>query len=99
MEGSYEDVDSYRFKHESEKEWRMRRQFLLTHRDKFSDSRLRCLSSCYINVECYGCCYPAALMRQLAELTAELPRNSAANSSKWGFHQPVEFVPAGRRGN
>ena len=74
MEHSAEDVDSYRMKHESDKEWFMRRAFLQAHHGKFSDSRLCCLAWCYINVECYGCSYPPALMSQLAELTAELPK-------------------------
>jgi len=73
MANSSEDINSYRMQHESDKEWQMRREFLVAHRGKFSDSRLRCLASCYINVECYGCRYPHALMRQLEELSAQLP--------------------------
>lgn len=76
MENSSEDINNYRMKHESDKEWHMRRAFLLVHRGKFSDSRLLCLASCYINVECYGCRYPPALMRQLEELSAELRESS-----------------------
>jgi len=75
MENSSADINSYRMEHESDKEWHMRRAFLLAHREKFSDSRLRCLASCYINVECYGCRYPHALMRKLEELSAQLPRH------------------------
>jgi len=73
MENSSQDISKYRMEHESDKEWCMRQAFLLAHRGKFSDSRLRCLASCYINVECYGCRYPHALMRQLEELSGELP--------------------------
>jgi len=93
MEHSSADIESYRMKHESDKEWRMRRAFLLAHHNKFSDSRLCCLASCYINVECYGCSYPSALMRQLAELTAELPK-----PGRHGLPQPVKFVPGGDAG-
>jgi len=75
MEYTSADINNYRMAHESDKEWHMRRAFLLAHRGKFSDSRLRCLSSCYINVECYGCRYPNALMRQLEELSAGMPRH------------------------
>jgi len=96
MEQSGKDIDSYRMKHESDKEWRMRREFLLAHREKFLDSRLCCLSSCYINVECYGCSYPPALMHQLAELTADLPKHSSRG--RRGLPQPVNFVPGGNAG-
>ena len=99
MEQPAADVDKYRMKHESEKEWRMRRAFLLAHSDKFSDSRLCCLSSCYINVECYGCRYPPAVMRQLEELKAELPAESRQSSRRCGVPQSVKFVPAGQAGN
>jgi len=98
MEPSAEDVDSYRMKHESDKEWFMRRAFLLAHRGKFSESRLCCLSSCYINVECYGCRYPPALMHQLSELTAELPSPRNHGSHRHGLPQAVKFVPAGKTG-
>jgi len=97
MERSTEDINSYRMKHESDKEWGMRRAFLLAHREKFSDSRLCCLASCYINVECYGCSYPPALMRQLSELTAELPKQSS--HGRRGLPQSVSFVPAGTASN
>jgi len=82
--------------HESDKEWHMRRAFLLAHRDKFSDGRLRCLSSCYINVECYGCRYPNALMHQLKELSAELPKQCDQRSVRCGLPQPIKFVAAGQ---
>jgi len=99
MEHSSKDIDSYRMKHESDKEWRMRREFLLAHHEKFLDSRLCCLASCYINVECYGCSYPPALMRQLAELTADLPKHSSLGSARRGLPQAIKFVPAGTPGN
>jgi len=98
MEHSAEDVDKYRMQHESDKEWNMRRAFLLAHREKFSEDRLCCLASCYINVECYGCRYPPALMRQLSELTAELPNQSSQSSNRHGVPQSIKFVPAGQTG-
>jgi len=96
MENSSVDINSYRMEHESDKEWHMRRAFLLAHCGKFSDSRLRCLASCYINVECYGCRYPHALMRQLEVLMAELPKQSSVSSGKRGLPQSIKFVPAGQ---
>jgi len=99
MERSAEDINSYRMKHESDKEWGMRRAFLLAHREKFSDSRLCCLASCYINVECYGCRYPPALMRQLTELSSELPKQTSLGSGKHGMPQTIKFVPAGQASN
>jgi len=100
MEHPSEDIDSYRVKHESDKEWCMRRAFLLAHHSKFSDSRLCCLASCYINVECYGCSYPPALMQQLTQLTADLPKHSSLGSSRrCGLPQAIKFVPAGTPDN
>jgi len=99
MEHSPEDVDRYRLKHESDKEWCMRQAFLLAHRGKFSDCRLCCLASCYINVECYGCRYPPAVMSTLTELTAELPKQSSLGSRRHGLPQTIKFVPAGATDN
>jgi len=99
MDCSAEDMSSYRLKHESDKEWQMRRAFLVAHREKFSDSRLCCLASCYINVKCYGCRYPEPLMNQLAELTAELPNNPSLSAVRHGLPLPVKFVSAGQSGS
>jgi len=99
MENSSEDIDKYCMEHESDKEWCMRRAFLLAHRDKFLDSRLRCLASCYINVTCYGCRYPNALMCQLEELAVELPKQGSPSSDKRGLPQSIRFVPAGQTDN
>lgn len=69
MDGSTFDVESYRDQHESNSEWRMRREFLLKNHEAIPLDRLICLSRCFISIEVYGCSYPDAVMAQVAELS------------------------------
>jgi len=66
------DIESMRHFYESDTEWNLRKRFLEVHQDKFDARRLTCLASCFINVECYGCEYPAPLMIQLVELMSDI---------------------------
>jgi len=71
-EGLALNIEDYRRSHESNAEWKLRRQFLVTHQGKFSENRLLCLANCFINVECYSCQYPEGVMRELKQLMEEL---------------------------
>lgn len=64
--------ESWRRPHESDEEWRLRWEFITAHYGRFPDIRLKCLSSCLVNVECYGCRYPEPVMKLLKELTVGL---------------------------
>ena len=55
MEACNFDVEKYRKAHESNSEWKLRRQFLLDHQQRYELPRLLCLANCFVNVECYGC--------------------------------------------
>jgi len=50
-------VEELRGPHESEKEWTIKRSFLLAHKDNLDRERLICLATCFINMEMYGCGY------------------------------------------
>ena len=39
-----QEVEKYRHVHESPTEWRLRKLFLDTHKDKFDEERLLCLA-------------------------------------------------------
>lgn len=64
------DVESLRDEHESDSEWRMRREFLQANHRALPLDRLICLSRCFISIEVYGCTYPDEVMRQVQELSA-----------------------------
>ena len=86
------DIESYRHSHESSSEWNLRKPFLLTHWDKFDESRLVCLSCCFINVEIYGCSYPPAVMTQLRELADDIRDTIDSFQSK--HDTSIKFVKA-----
>ena len=65
---SEEEIINLRMRHESDAEWRLREQFLLAHRESYPKNRLVCLSTCFINVECYGTKYPSGVMHELKDL-------------------------------
>jgi len=67
-----DDLEHYRHTHESNTEWRLRRQFIAAHQDALDRNRLLCLANCFINVECYGCTYPEPVMLELRRLTMEM---------------------------
>ncbi len=62
------DIEQYRCKHENEKEWDIKREFLLANQDMFEPARLVCLANCYMNIEMYGCRYPQTVMDLLDSL-------------------------------
>ena len=88
------DVDKYRHSHESSSEWNLRKPFLLAHWDKYDESKLICLSSCFINVEVYGCSYPPAVMSELQSLKEEIQDTVDAFQSK--HDTSVKFVKAAK---
>jgi hypothetical protein len=63
------DVESMRDEHESNSEWRMRREFLAKNADALPLNRLICLSRCFISIEVYGCSYPHEVMAEVHALT------------------------------
>jgi hypothetical protein len=55
MSNSTIDLDKYKNPNETEKEWRLKSQFIEKHKDKLSEDRLVCLAQCYVNIETMGC--------------------------------------------
>ena len=70
-------INDFRQPNESFSIWKLRRRFLLVHKDKFSTDRLICLTNCFINVKCHGCKYSLPVMTELKHLIEEVM--SAAN--------------------
>lgn len=51
------DVEQHKVEYESDEHWELRRNFLLAHKDKFSEDALVCLAQVFVNVELLGCRY------------------------------------------
>lgn len=49
------DIDKYKSEFESEEHWKLRRDFMLAHKDNFSEDRLVCLAQVFFNIEFLGC--------------------------------------------
>ena len=50
-------VETLRGEHESNKEWAIKKSFILAHAPNYDRERLVCLANCFINMELYGCRY------------------------------------------
>jgi hypothetical protein len=46
---------SYRNSTDTEKIWKLKKQFIEKHKDKFDEDRLLCLAQCFVNIETLGC--------------------------------------------
>ncbi|XP_077291813.1 partner of xrn-2 protein 1-like [Arctopsyche grandis] len=65
-------IDSHRTEHESDEHWEIRRNFMETHKDRFSEDKLVCLARVFTNVELLGCRYPQTTMKLIAELSKDV---------------------------
>jgi hypothetical protein len=88
------DVEKYRRSHESNTEWKLRRQFIIENHELLDENRLLCLANCFINVECYGCKYPEPVMLQLKELSQDLEREIADHKKVSSERKAIKFVKA-----
>ncbi|XP_075227981.1 uncharacterized protein LOC142328238 isoform X3 [Lycorma delicatula] len=66
------DVDKYKSEFESDEHWKLRRDFILAHKDKFPEERLICLAQVFFNVEFLGCRYPEKTMKLVEELSKDV---------------------------
>lgn len=69
------DVDDYKDQFEPEEHWLLRREFMKTHKGKFSEEYLVALARAFTNIEFMGCIYPAPVMTRIAELSKEVAKN------------------------
>ena len=88
------NIDHFRQPHESSAEWTLKREFLLAHREKFSDSRLECLANCYVNQQLFGCSYPPAVMEQIRVLKEGLSDSAHEICERLVKHSRIKFVKA-----
>ncbi|XP_046668326.1 uncharacterized protein LOC124359544 isoform X6 [Homalodisca vitripennis] len=63
------DIDKYKSEHESEELWKLRKEFLTKHRDKYPETKLLSLAQVFVNIEYLGCRYPKKTMQLVAELS------------------------------
>ena len=49
------DLETFRNPNDTQKEWRLKSQFILKFQNKFDPERLACLAQCYVNIETMGC--------------------------------------------
>jgi len=54
MAGEDWDIESYRNKFEPDEQWELRKKFMETHKDLFSEERVVCLAQVLVNVEFLG---------------------------------------------
>lgn len=66
------DVEQHKVEYESDEHWELRRNFLLAHKDKFSEDALVCLAQVFVNVELLGCRYPHETMDLVKELSEDI---------------------------
>ena len=76
------NVDHLRDEHESNSEWRMRKEFLSRNLNNIPLDRLICLSRCFISIEVYGCTYMAEVMSEVALLTQNVSVSIMAEQRK-----------------
>lgn len=66
------DVEQHKVEYESDEHWELRRNFMLAHKDKFSEDALVCLAQVFVNVELLGCRYPQETMDLIKELSQDV---------------------------
>ncbi|KAH0952250.1 hypothetical protein HN011_003788 [Eciton burchellii] len=66
------DVEQYKVEHESDEHWELRRNFLLAHKNKYSEDTLVCLAQVFVNVELLGCSYPEKTMDIVKKLSEDI---------------------------
>ncbi|XP_076168254.1 NF-kappa-B-repressing factor [Ptiloglossa arizonensis] len=66
------DVEQYKTEHECDEHWELRRKFLLTYKNRFSEDELVCLAQVFTNVELLGCRYPEETMQLITELAHDI---------------------------
>ena len=49
------NIEKYRNPYETDKEWKLKKQFIEKYQNKYDENRLLCLAQCYANIETMGC--------------------------------------------
>lgn len=69
------DIDSLKKSYELPHIWKIRRDFMLLHRDELDADRLDCLSSAFVNIELLGLKYPDGVMKLVKDLGRDVNLN------------------------
>lgn len=93
------DVERLRKPSELPHHWALRREFLLTHKDKFDQDRLVCLSNVFVNVESMGLTYPDEVMQKIKELGSVVDKSVVNMGFQEEEQNPVlnRYVPPPER--
>ncbi|MCL4124416.1 UNVERIFIED_CONTAM: hypothetical protein GTU68_014668 [Idotea baltica] len=76
------DIEKYRTKFESDEHWELKREFMVAHKDRFSEERVICLAQVFVNIELMRCKYPDEVMKQVSVLAKEIGHDYKANQKQ-----------------
>ena len=88
-----EDISKLRKSWEIEDHWILRRDFLLTHKNRLSPERLLCMAQIFVNVETLGTGYGPEIMEELKELTDDIPSLEEFRKKKADLEAGKQFMP------
>ncbi|CDW56423.1 DUF3469 domain containing protein [Trichuris trichiura] len=77
------NLNEYRQPWETDHAWNIRSRFLRSNWGKVSKERLFCLSSVFMNMEQYDCCYPDSVMDEVREMAGDLIE---------AYHSPIKAL-------
>lgn len=94
MMNSKQLEEKYRNQYETDREWKLKEQFIEAYKDEYDEDRLICLAQCYANIETMGCRYPNELMKEIKSLTQDfkpLVEERSTTSSDPTLHPHSKF--------
>lgn len=92
-ESDFAVVDNLRKSWEIEDHWKLRRDFILTHMNKYPRSRLLCLAQLFVNVETLGNTYAAELMQEIRRLGEDVQALDEFKQRKAEIEAGEQFKP------
>ncbi|RZF49208.1 hypothetical protein LSTR_LSTR010938 [Laodelphax striatellus] len=66
------DIEKYRSDFDADDHWKLKKSFILAHKDRYPEEKLVCLAQVFYNVEFLGCRYPEKLMKLVEELSKDV---------------------------
>ena len=84
---------------EIEDHWVLRRDFMITHRDKFPPERLLCMAQLFVNIETLGVQYEDSLMDEIRDLASQVPSLTQFRRKKEHHESEERFKPPPKTGS
>lgn len=82
---------------EIEDHWVLRRDFMLTHKNKFPPERLLCLAQLFVNIETLGTQYDDDLMEEVKTLAHEVPSLRTFRERQQELMNEEKFKPPAKK--